>query len=91
MYYTILCDKIDYVRNLNELYRNRKYKKDSIKDFFTGLDNTRQFDKMLDLAVKRVLENKEKLSCLIIDIDYFKKVNDTYGQAIGDVVLKEVI
>ena len=64
LYYTILCDKIDYVMNSNELYRNRKHKKDLTKDFLIGVDNTRQFDKMLDLAVERVLENKEKLSCL---------------------------
>ena len=66
------------------------YKKDSIKDFLTGLYNTRQFDKILNLSFERVLENKEKLSCLMIDIDNFKKVNDTYGHAIGDIVLKEL-
>ena len=79
---------IDYVKNSNELYR--MYKKDSTKDFLTGLYNTRQFDKMLNLAFERTLENKEKLSCLMIDIDHFKKVNDTYGHAIGDLVLKEL-
>jgi len=79
---------INYAIYSNELYR--QYKKDSFKDFLTGLNNTRQFDNMLNLAFERVLENKEKLSCLMVDIDHFKKVNDTYGHAIGDIVLKEL-
>lgn len=79
---------LDYIKNSNELYR--AYKKDSTKDFLTGLYNTRYFDKMLNSAFERVLKNNENLSCLMIDIDYFKKINDTYGHAIGDVVLKEL-
>jgi len=79
---------VDYVHKSNESYR--VYKKDSTKDFLTGLNNTRQFDKILNQTFERVLINKEKLSCLMIDIDHFKKVNDTYGHAIGDMVLKEL-
>jgi diguanylate cyclase len=79
---------LDYVKNSNELYR--RYKKDSTKDFLTGLYNTRQFYNMLNVAFKRVVEVNEKLSCLMIDVDYFKKVNDTYGHSIGDIVLKEL-
>jgi diguanylate cyclase len=79
---------LDYVHKSNELYR--EYKKESTKDFLTDLYNTRQFDKILNLAFDRVLISNEKLSCLMIDIDHFKKVNDTYGHATGDVVLKEL-
>lgn len=79
---------LEYVKSSNELYR--RYKKESTKDFLTGLYNTRQFDKILNLAFERALENKEKLSCLMVDIDHFKKVNDTYGHAVGDIVLKEL-
>lgn len=79
---------LEYVRSSNELYK--RYKKDSTKDFLTGLYNTRQFDSMLNAATERALKNEEKLSCLMIDIDHFKKVNDTYGHSIGDIVLKEV-
>ena len=79
---------LDYVQNSNELYRI--YKKDATKDFLTGLYNTRQFDKMINLSFESVLENNERLSCLMIDIDHFKKVNDIYGHGIGDIVLKEL-
>ena len=90
---TIVASILEYfllvnVNNSNELYRI--YKKDATKDFLTGLYNTRQFDKMINLAFESVLENKESLSCLMIDIDHFKKVNDTYGHSVGDLVLKEL-
>ncbi len=79
---------LDYVNSSNELYR--RYKKDSTKDFLTGLYNTREFNEILNMAFGRVLENKENLSCLMIDIDHFKKVNDIYGHAAGDIILKEL-
>lgn len=58
--------------------------------FITGLYNRRHFDKMLNWTFERVLENKENLSCFMVDIDYFKRVNDTYGHAVGDIVIKEI-
>jgi diguanylate cyclase len=77
-----------YVERSNELYRI--YQTDSTKDFLTGLNNTRQFDKLLNMSYERAIDNNEKLSCLMVDIDHFKKVNDTYGHAVGDLVLKEL-
>ena len=77
-----------YAKRSNELYSI--YQTNSTKDFLTGLNNTRQFDKLLNLSFERVIENNEKLSCLMVDIDYFKNVNDTYGHNVGDIVLKEL-
>jgi diguanylate cyclase len=79
---------LEYVMSSNELYR--MYKKDSSKDFLTGLCNTRQFDAVINSAFKRVSENGEKLACLMIDIDHFKKINDTYGHSAGDLVLQQL-
>lgn len=80
-----------YTTNLtisNQLYR--QYKEDSTKDFLTGLNNVRQFDKAFNAITTKLLEKDEHLSLLFIDIDFFKKVNDTYGHAEGDIVLKEL-
>lgn len=82
--YTLLS----YVKTSNELYR--MYKKDSTKDFLTGLNNVRSFDNLLNDAMKNTKGKEKKLSLLMIDIDFFKKVNDTYGHAEGDVVLREL-
>lgn len=79
---------LNYAKRSNELYR--RYKKDSTRDFLTGLNNTRQFDQLLNISFEKVRENGEKLSCLMVDIDHFKKVNDTYGHPVGDMVLKEL-
>jgi diguanylate cyclase len=78
----------EYAKRSNELYII--YKTDSTKDFLTGLNNTRQFDKLLNMSFERVIGNNEKLSCLMVDIDHFKRVNDTFGHAVGDIVLKEL-
>ena len=63
---------------------------ESTKDFLTGLNNVRQFDKSLNESFINVKNNNEHLSILIIDIDFFKKVNDTYGHLAGDSILQQL-
>lgn len=65
-------------------------KKNSTQDFLTGLNNTRNFDKLVNETFVQAKENKFDLSCFMVDIDHFKKVNDTYGHPVGDIVLKEL-
>lgn len=84
----VLYSYINYLISSNELFR--KYKEEALIDFLTGLNNVRQFDKIFNSITNRVVEKKENVSLLIIDIDFFKKVNDTYGHAEGDIVLKEL-
>lgn len=79
---------LDYSLTANKLFR--KLKKESTKDFLTDLNNVRQFDLQLSNAIKNAKEKEESLSFLMVDIDYFKKVNDTYGHQEGDVVLKRL-
>lgn len=78
----------EYIQNSNELYR--RYKLESKIDFLTGLYNTRQFDELFDSQIKIVKDCKEYLSVLSIDIDYFKRINDTFGHPDGDKVLQRI-
>lgn len=68
----------------------RKFKKETTKDFLTGVNNVRQFDLFLNRMSEKSLEDDTPLSLLFIDIDFFKKVNDSYGHPIGDLVLKNL-
>lgn len=59
-------------------------------DALTGLNNRRQFEIRLKQEFANAKRNKKPLCCIMLDIDYFKKVNDTWGHAAGDCVLKNV-
>ncbi len=79
---------LESIRKSNELYFT--YKKDSTHDFLTGLLNTRALDATFHQAISTVEKTNQYLSCLMIDIYFFKKINDTYGHYKGDLVLKEL-
>ena len=59
-------------------------------DALTGLNNRRQFEIRLKQEVANASRNKKPLCCIMLDIDYFKKVNDTWGHSAGDCILKNV-
>ncbi|MBI5189425.1 MAG: diguanylate cyclase [Nitrospirae bacterium] len=59
-------------------------------DGLTGLINHRHFQEKADAEFARVARYPGPLSILLLDIDHFKKVNDTYGHPVGDAVLKRV-
>lgn len=62
----------------------------SSRDALTGLANRRQFDLALERETDRVARSGEAALVLLLDIDHFKRVNDTYGHAAGDMVLQAV-
>jgi two-component system cell cycle response regulator len=62
----------------------------SITDPLTGLFNRRHFDTVLELERKKSERYQQPLTCLLLDIDHFKSVNDTYGHKAGDSVLLEI-
>lgn len=62
----------------------------ALVDGLTGLANRRQFDVLLERNLKRSAESGEPLSLIMVDIDYFKRYNDTYGHVTGDECLKKV-
>jgi diguanylate cyclase (GGDEF)-like protein len=59
----------------------------AVTDPLTGIANRRGFDAVLDRIWNRVETSDMHLSVLIIDIDHFKRLNDTYGHALGDLCL----
>ncbi len=59
-------------------------------DALTGLNNRRQFEVRLKQEIAAAKRQKNPLCAMMIDIDFFKKVNDTYGHASGDSVLRTV-
>jgi diguanylate cyclase (GGDEF)-like protein len=59
-------------------------------DHLTGLKTRGFFEQQLELEVKRCERKGEKLTLLMLDIDHFKCLNDTFGHAVGDRVLRQV-
>jgi two-component system, cell cycle response regulator len=68
---------------------NEALEKLSITDKLTNLYNRIKLDESIDILVERANRYNEIFGIILIDIDYFKKVNDTYGHQVGDQVLIE--
>jgi diguanylate cyclase (GGDEF)-like protein len=73
------------------IYRlNRTIKEQSIRDPLTGLYNRRYLAETLPREIARAQREMTPLSLVIIDLDHFKVVNDTYGHTAGDTVLRNI-
>lgn len=59
-------------------------------DTLTGINNRRRFYELGEAEIKRALRQNTPLAALMLDADHFKKVNDTYGHAVGDLVLQDL-
>lgn len=81
-------NKLDVIKKINFMYSQTRYM--SVTDPLTGLYNRRHFEDNLEREFLRAVRYDNNLSFAIIDVDFFKKVNDTYGHSYGDYVLKEV-
>lgn len=62
----------------------------SITDALTGLFNRRKLDQTLQDEVERAARYNEPVTVIILDIDHFKLINDTYGHQVGDHVLQAI-
>ncbi len=65
-------------------------KRTSFIDPLTRINNRRYFDQRLGEEVDRSMRSGDSLSCLFLDIDFFKKVNDNYGHQCGDIVIQNI-
>ncbi len=61
-----------------------------LTDPLTEVNNRRFFDQRLEEEIMRTMRGKAPLACLLIDVDHFKRINDTYGHQAGDSVLRQV-
>jgi len=66
---------------------NHRLKELSVRDGLTGLYNHRHFHELLNREFFQARRNQFDLACFMIDLDYFKDVNDTFGHIFGDFVL----
>lgn len=95
---TLSESEIDYLEQLTKqssitLQRANNYAEvlqHATLDALTGLNNRRLFESRLKQEVSTSQRQNKPLSAIMLDIDFFKKVNDTYGHAAGDTVLKTV-
>lgn len=75
---------------LENCVNNEQLRRLSLIDVLTRVKNRRSFELDLNKELSRAQRNQCPLSCLFIDVDFFKRVNDSYGHQAGDQALREV-
>ncbi|MDD5057031.1 MAG: diguanylate cyclase, partial [Sideroxydans sp.] len=87
-----MSDESSHFAELAELHlRLAELEKLSSTDRLTGAWNRTHFDKTVSAELSRSVRYKQPVSLIFFDIDHFKHVNDTYGHAVGDVALRELV
>lgn len=77
-----------YLRKTKLLFK--EYEEKAYTDSLTGLNNVRRFDTAMNNAIERISAEHGTLALAMIDIDFFKKINDTYGHPTGDEMLSQL-
>ncbi len=75
---------------LESLQAHEKIVNQSLTDPMTGLYNRRYFDQALSMEIKRSQRYERPFSVILVDIDHFKRVNDTYGHPAGDEIIRQI-
>jgi len=83
-----LSSSSDTIRELRENLED--VRRESLTDGLTGVSNRKYFDAMLRELAKQAMESGEPLALLMLDVDHFKRFNDSFGHQMGDQVLKLV-
>ncbi|MGB5446895.1 MAG: diguanylate cyclase, partial [Psychromonas sp.] len=87
----VMLDVSQYKNTLSELDKiNTALNKVSITDWLTGLYNRRYFEDVFEQKITSLSRCKQAFSFALLDIDFFKCYNDTYGHAAGDLALQKV-
>ena len=83
----VLCETIALA--LVNLHLRQTLRDQSIRDSLTGLFNRRYLEESLELEFSRAERGGQPIAIIMIDVDHFKRFNDTFGHAAGDMVLKK--
>ena len=86
---------VDALLAVTIIFLIRKYVRDTLEylvdhDVLTNIYNKKYFNERIEHEIAKAEKCGNDLSLMILDIDYFKKINDNYGHDIGDVVLREM-
>ena len=89
---TLLLKLVHFIRAVVEDFEivQQELELLSNTDKLTGLNNRGRIDEILKDEIEQVKNNEYNISIILLDIDYFKLVNDTYGHHVGDIVLVEI-
>lgn len=82
------ANKTEVIKKINFMYTQTKQL--TVTDNLTRLFNRRHFDFEFEREFRRAKRYKNDLSVAILDIDFFKKINDKYGHLCGDYILREI-
>jgi diguanylate cyclase (GGDEF)-like protein len=85
---SIMCNHV--AASIAEAQAHAQVEKMAVTDGLTGIFNHRRFQERLSEEFARIGRHPEPFSLLLIDIDFFKKINDTFGHPAGDAVIKLV-
>ncbi|MCM8812554.1 MAG: diguanylate cyclase, partial [Candidatus Omnitrophica bacterium] len=88
--YRLEMDRDLAALNKELLQTNLKLKQLALKDSLTGLYNHRYFQDVIESEYDRAQRQNQPLSIIMLDVDYFKSINDVYGHQFGDIVLKQL-
>jgi len=94
---TIIFPKVDKEKNIigyssirQNITSGKRLENEVIRDHLTGLYNRRYYDEIIERELMRAKRDKQEITFAMIDVDFFKLYNDTYGHRNGDTALKSV-